>query len=380
MNRAPILTEDTAGASTPLVAGSVVPSGVPGYYAISATSLVGAPWLRRDGTLPMTGPLTLFTPGTGAPLTAPLYLPGGALLLTPEAGAIERLVDKLYFTISSGLRKPFVLADASLTSGRIPFTTTDGRLADTANLTRDVATGDITLGDGANLILGGANALGEGCIVFSGAPSNFWDSNVCRVSATNMTMGFVCGTTAGFSGVHGPFFGLRGNTFTTQPNQRGVMFFYGGKPSAPGALEGRVSFGTNDTERMWIAYNGTITLANATVSNLTAGKPVYATTGGALTTTPQGQYLAIATKTANYTLTPTDCVVIGDTSSNNVVLTLPTAAGYQGLIFHLKSSSNLNQLSFATTAGQTVDGSTTGVILYPNSIKVISDNQNWWVI
>jgi len=218
-----------------------------------------AAWLLKAGDA-MLGPLQLAASALGAAGTAALKIPSGPLLLTPEAGAIERLVDKLYFTISSGMRKLLVLADASLTSGRIPFTTTDGRLTDTANLTRDAVTGDITLGDGANLVISGGNASGESCIVFGGAPSSFWDSNVCRVSATNMTMGFVCGTTAGFSGVYGPFFGLRGNTFTAQPNQRGILFFYGGRPTSPSSTEGRVAFGTNDTERMWIAYNGAVAI------------------------------------------------------------------------------------------------------------------------
>lgn len=221
-----------------------------------------AAWLLKAGDA-MLGPLQLAASALGAAGTAALKIPSGPLLLTPEAGAIERLVDKLYFTISSGMRKLLVLADASLTSGRIPFTTTDGRLTDTANLTRDAITGDITLGDGANLVISGGNASGESCIVFGGAPSTFWDSNVCRVSNTNMTMGFVCGTVPGFSGANGPFFGLRGNTFTAQPNQRGILFFYGGKPTTPGATEGKVSFGTNDIERMWIAYNGAIAISSS---------------------------------------------------------------------------------------------------------------------
>ena len=241
--------------------------------------------------------------------------------------------------------------------------------------TGDTMTGDLTIGSGKNLKLTGGAGAGQGCIVFGAAASPFWDSNVCIVDSSTKTMGYVCGTSAAFQGSSGPFFGMRGNTYTALASQRGILFFYAGKPTAPGANEGRIIFGTNDTERLVIDYNGTVKVAN-----LTAGKPVYASTGGALTTTPQGQYSAIATKTANYTLTPTDCVIIGDTASGSFTLTLPTAVGYTGLTFTLKSSSAANVLSFATTSSQTVDGATTGPIPYPNAIKVISDGANWHVI
>lgn len=379
-NRTALLTEDSAGASCPLVAGTVVPSATPGYYLLSSTAISSAPWLLRDGTQAMSGKLTLFTPGTGAPLTAPLYMPSGALLLTPEAGAIERLVDKLYFTISAGTRKPIVLADASLTSGRIPYTTTDGRLLDTNLLQFDPVTAGLTLSGSmyANKIgvgvlpptLGNTKfAVGTSAGNFAGsyAIAHFVDSSV------NATVNYQNTNNSGYTGFD--LFSsanLKTATFAWSNSTAGLLpstLWFMTRVSADMVL------GTNTTERVRIRSTGEVQVAN-----LTAGKPVYATTAGALTTTPQGQYLAIATKTADYTLLPTDCVIVGDTSSNNVILTLPTAVGYQGLIFHLKSSSNLNQLSFATTAGQTVDGSTTGVILFPNSIKVVSTGSNWVVI
>lgn len=106
-----------------------------GYWKNLASS--AAAWLLKAGDT-MTGPLGLAASIAGAVGTAALKIPSGPLLLTPEAGAIERLVDKLYFTISTGLsRKQIVLADSVLTSGRIPFATTDGRLLDSAKLLWD---------------------------------------------------------------------------------------------------------------------------------------------------------------------------------------------------------------------------------------------------
>jgi hypothetical protein len=78
--------------------------------------------------------------GTTAAESAPLKFLSGASLTTPEAGAVEYTTDDLFFTIDTGTaRKRFVLADptAGLTSGRVPYATTNGRLKDDAGLTFD---------------------------------------------------------------------------------------------------------------------------------------------------------------------------------------------------------------------------------------------------
>lgn len=52
------------------------------------------------------------------------------------AGNIDAIGDKIYYTISTGpAQKEFTLNDAALTSGRVPFITTNGRLIDNASLT-----------------------------------------------------------------------------------------------------------------------------------------------------------------------------------------------------------------------------------------------------
>ena len=173
---------------------------------------------------------------------------------------------------------PVVLTDATLVSaGGGEYTVSDASRVAKAG---DTMTGDLTIGSGKNLKLTGGAGAGQGCIVFGAAASTFWDSNVCIVDSSAKTMGYVCGTTAAFTGSSGPFFGLRGNTFAAQPTQRGNIFLFGGKPSTPGANEGRVIFGTNDTERMYITYAGLVVMANATISDLPAGRVVVTTTGG----------------------------------------------------------------------------------------------------
>jgi len=74
--------------------------------------------------------------GTTAASTAPLKLTSGSLMTTAEAGAVEFLTDIAYLTITTGAaRKEITLNDAALTSGRVPFATTNGRLTSDADLT-----------------------------------------------------------------------------------------------------------------------------------------------------------------------------------------------------------------------------------------------------
>ena len=74
--------------------------------------------------------------GTSSANTAPLKFNSGNLLTTAEAGAMEYLTDDYYLTISTGAaRKRIGLVESSLTSTRVPFATTNGRLTDDAGMT-----------------------------------------------------------------------------------------------------------------------------------------------------------------------------------------------------------------------------------------------------
>jgi hypothetical protein len=69
----------------------------------------------------------------GTTAIAPLRFNSGPLLTTPLVGIEEFLTDKRYTTITTGTaRKEYALWDAASTSGRVGFTTTNGRLLDDA--------------------------------------------------------------------------------------------------------------------------------------------------------------------------------------------------------------------------------------------------------
>jgi hypothetical protein len=73
--------------------------------------------------------------GTAAANTYPLKFTSGALLTAPVIGVEEFLTDKRYTTITTGTaRVEYTLNNIALTSGRVPFATTNGRLTDSANL------------------------------------------------------------------------------------------------------------------------------------------------------------------------------------------------------------------------------------------------------
>jgi hypothetical protein len=73
--------------------------------------------------------------GTATANTAPLKLTSGTNLTSAEAGAFEYDGTRLYFSPST-TRKAVVIDNGTrLTSGRVPFATTNGELNDSSNLT-----------------------------------------------------------------------------------------------------------------------------------------------------------------------------------------------------------------------------------------------------
>ena len=89
-----------------------------------------------------------------------------------------------------------------------------------------------------------------------------------------------------------------------------------------------------------------------------------------------------ATKTANYTLTSTDNLILADATGGAITMTLPTAVGVTGRIYQIKRiNSGANAVTIATTAAQTIDGDTTQVLVVQNvNLSLISDSANWRIL
>lgn len=95
---------------------------------------------------------------------------------------------------------------------------------------------------------------------------------------------------------------------------------------------------------------------------------------------------AQATKTANYTLTANDAVILANATSAAFAVTLPTAVGVGGTEYIIKAiTTNANIVTVETTSAQTIDGKatvelTTTVAGGYSSITVVSDGANWRLV
>ncbi len=89
-----------------------------------------------------------------------------------------------------------------------------------------------------------------------------------------------------------------------------------------------------------------------------------------------------ATKTASYTLSDLDHVVIFNTTIASMVATLPTAVGRSGRRFTVKKlgGSTINMLTIASNGG-TIDGLVTEIISVSGGFReLISDGTNWHIV
>lgn len=91
--------------------------------------------------------------------------------------------------------------------------------------------------------------------------------------------------------------------------------------------------------------------------------------------------LAYLTVNTNYTISYSDHIIFIDTSSNIVNLTLPSASGYGGKYFIFKQKSGTLPVYIYASGAETIDDKNLIQIFYEkNSIGVVSDNSNWYII
>ena len=128
-----LIIDNQARASTAVELTNSILYGVMASAPANQTLRInGRTGINIDPTAELTLPA-----GTATAGTAPLKFTSGTSLTAPEAGAVEFTTDDYYATITTGTaRKGIILNDgANLTSGRVPFATTNGRLMDSANIT-----------------------------------------------------------------------------------------------------------------------------------------------------------------------------------------------------------------------------------------------------
>ncbi len=91
--------------------------------------------------------------------------------------------------------------------------------------------------------------------------------------------------------------------------------------------------------------------------------------------------LSVTTKTAAYTITNSDDVILGDTSSAAFTLTLPSASTVgSGRVYIIKyiDSGTANSLTVDGDGSETIDGDTSVLLdVEGESLSVVSDGTNW---
>src|SRR6266536_469860 len=106
--------------------------------------------------------------------------------------------------------------------------------------------------DGASGTLGDSVAIDTGTgLQLTAAPSGAVDTNLLYLNSTNGTTGVLAGNVPSYGAANGPFFAMRGNTYTTIANQRGLFTIAAGNITSPAGDDGSVKFNTgNDLLRM----------------------------------------------------------------------------------------------------------------------------------
>ena len=159
-------------------------------------------------------------------------------------------------------REGFVFNDGSTLSvndkGILTRTSPDGTV--TPNTTGTGTQGRLAKWTDNSGTLGDSVALDTGTgLQLTAAPNGGIDTNLLYLNSTNGTTGVLAGSTPSFGAANGPFFAMRGNTYTTIANQRGLFTIAAGNVSSPVGDDGSVKFNTgNDLLRMVIRPSGNV--------------------------------------------------------------------------------------------------------------------------
>jgi hypothetical protein len=87
------------------------------------------------------------------------------------------------------------------------------------------------------------------------------------------------------------------------------------------------------------------------------------------------------TKSAAYTLTDADQLVLVDTTAGSVTVTLPSAVGRRGRTFTIKKLIAANTLTIEGDGTETLDGAANIALTTRYAARTVqSDNANWHVV
>jgi hypothetical protein len=108
----------------------------------------------------------------------------------------------------------------------------------------------------------------DNSLMFGATATAGVDTNVLYTKDNTCTIGMIASSTASYLGGNGPYFGFRGNGYTTIAGQRGIGFMAAGIPSSPTGNEGTLVFFTQDTARLRVAWSGNILIGEPADSGI----------------------------------------------------------------------------------------------------------------
>ena len=97
----------------------------------------------------------------------------------------------------------------------------------------------------------------------------------------------------------------------------------------------------------------------------------------------QGQnHLNVTTVTTNYTVDVLDDVIKADATSGNVTVTLLSAVGQEGKVYHIKKvDGSINTVTIDADGTETIDAVLSKILTSAwDSLSVVSDGGNWLII
>jgi len=124
-------------------------------------------------------------------------------------------------------------------------------------------------------------------------------------------------------------------------------------------------------------------LTDVIITSVSSGEVIYWNGSNWVNGTPSEsglKKLTVATKTADYTVTSSDEVILADATSGDITITLPSAS--TGLHYYIKKiDSSSNKVIVDGDGSETIDGSTTqDIISQYDTIEIVSDGTGWYII
>jgi hypothetical protein len=97
--------------------------------------------------------------------------------------------------------------------------------------------------------------------------------------------------------------------------------------------------------------------------------------------TTAGRKYAVASKTANYTATAAEHVILCDPTGGSFTITLPAAAtAGSGKVLVVKNIAGSNTVTIDADGSETIDGAATAVVYFGASYTIICNGTAWFII